>query len=242
MSNFVLTTRTTAQLIAFFNANTAGAQVKKFADRKTAERRVLALTEELETEGFHFNDIDEALTTGTRLELNDEDYGTPDTSSAASDDMANLREEQHTAQVLAPESRLMREYGTEVCPHCGIDLHNGVGEHLQEVNGTSIKHDKFQFACLGCGEEFGPVIPTKKATVNTMGPRPAMVSSLKLDRQILEVTSGKVFRNACQVWKAGLVSAAQGDRLSAVLYGEAKKGNRLMSLPLNGHVFTLAVK
>ena len=72
--------------------------------------------------------------------------------------------------------------------------------------------------------------------------RPAMAASLKLDRQILEVTSGKTYANACQVWKAGLVSSAQGDRLSAVLYGAAKAGNRLMSLTLNGHTFTLAVK
>lgn len=245
MTNLTLATRTTAQLLAFFNANTAGAQVKKFADRKTAERRVLALAEELEAEGFHFNDIDSALTDGVRLSLEEENYGEPDISSAASEDMANLQEEQRTAEQLKADpadARLVKEYGTAVCPHCGINLHNGVGTHLQEVNDTYIKHDKFEFACLGCGEEFGPAIPAKKTTVNKVGPRPAMSTSLKLDRQILEVTTGKVYKNACQVWKAGLVSAAQGDRLSAVLYGEAKKGNRLMSLPLNGHVFTLAVK
>ncbi len=31
---------TTAELIAFFNTNTGGAQVTKFSDRKTAERRL----------------------------------------------------------------------------------------------------------------------------------------------------------------------------------------------------------
>jgi len=41
----------TADLLAFFNANTGGAQVKKFADRKTAERRVKALIEEMIADG-----------------------------------------------------------------------------------------------------------------------------------------------------------------------------------------------
>jgi hypothetical protein len=41
-----ITTATTAELVAFYNANAATA-VKKFADRKTAERRVAALIESL---------------------------------------------------------------------------------------------------------------------------------------------------------------------------------------------------
>lgn len=40
---------TTAELVAFYNAN-AAAPVKKFADRKTAERRVAALIETLPVE------------------------------------------------------------------------------------------------------------------------------------------------------------------------------------------------
>ena len=46
-----VSTASTAELLAFFNANTGGAQVKKFADRKTAERRVLALIEEMIADG-----------------------------------------------------------------------------------------------------------------------------------------------------------------------------------------------
>lgn len=41
----------TAELLTFFNTNTGGAQVKKFADRKTAERRVLALIDEMIADG-----------------------------------------------------------------------------------------------------------------------------------------------------------------------------------------------
>lgn len=48
------------------------------------------------------------------------------------------------------------------CPHCDIDLSNGVGEHLQEVNDQVIRHDEFQFECLSCGIEFGPAIGPKR--------------------------------------------------------------------------------
>ena len=44
------------------------------------------------------------------------------------------------------------------CPHCGIHLSNGIGVHLQEVNGKEIKHKAFEYECLACGEEFGPAI------------------------------------------------------------------------------------
>jgi DNA-directed RNA polymerase subunit RPC12/RpoP len=47
------------------------------------------------------------------------------------------------------------------CPHCGIDLENGVGPHCQEVNGKEIKHAQFEYVCLACNGEFGPAIPVK---------------------------------------------------------------------------------
>ncbi len=49
-------------------------------------------------------------------------------------------------------------HGHTHCPACGTHLSNGIGEHNQDVNGKPIKHDRFQFACLACGEEFGPAI------------------------------------------------------------------------------------
>ena len=208
-----ISTATTAELLAFFNANTGGAQVKKFADRKTAERRCQVLIDEMIEEG------------------DAEGYDLSGTTSDAQD--AN-----------PCESSLMRYDGHTICPHCGIDLRNGVGEHNQEVNGKRIKHDYFQFECLACGGEFGPGIPSRyvRPSGAPITSRPAMVATMKIDRQIVSVHSGIVYKNACQVWKAGLVSASQGDRLSAVLYGAAKQGNRLMSLTLNGHLFALAVK
>lgn len=47
------------------------------------------------------------------------------------------------------------------CPHCGIDLDNGVGGHGDDVNGKTTKHAAYEYACLGCGEEFGPAIVIK---------------------------------------------------------------------------------
>jgi len=236
MTKLNVTAATTAELIAFYNANTGGNPVKKFADRKTAERRVQALLDEIAAE--------------------DEGYGEPQLD-AASEDMANMAEECKTAEVLGlqaretvPASKPMAPIGSHflgnvhsyLCPHCGIDLENGVGEHDQEVNGKHIKHNNFEYMCLGCGGEFGPAIATKKPSISTGKVRPEMTASLKLDRQIREVTSNLIFDNACRVWKAGLVSSAQCDRLSSTLYGEAKKGNRLMSVTINGHVFTLENK
>lgn len=56
------------KLLAFFNANTAGATVQKFADRKTAERRCGLLAEELQAEKFSDADIAAAICHGTKLE------------------------------------------------------------------------------------------------------------------------------------------------------------------------------
>lgn len=50
---------------------------------------------------------------------------------------------------------------TYKCPHCGIRLSNGVGTHLDEVNGKVIKHEKFEYVCLACNGEFGPAIPVE---------------------------------------------------------------------------------
>lgn len=62
-------------------------------------------------------------------------------------------------ETMAPIGQeLTADYHTYVCPHCHCNLSNGVGEHLQEVNGERIKHDQYQYECLACGGEFGPAI------------------------------------------------------------------------------------
>ena len=74
------------------------------------------------------------------------------------------------AELTEYEQELASRYGHSNCPHCNITLSNGVGEHGDIVNGTRIKHDEFQFACLGCDGEFGPKIKTPKARKPVQNP------------------------------------------------------------------------
>ena len=159
-TTFNTRTATMSQLVAFFNANTGGNPVKKFADRSTAEKRVQRLVDEMSAEEFV--------------------------------------EENTDAEV-------------EVA--------------VEEI--------------------IALIVPTAEAPkldrINAKGPRPAMAQSLKIDRRIVDLLTGEEYANACQVWKAGLVSAAQGDRLSAVLYGAFKTtGKRDATVAINGHTFRLA--
>ena len=205
-----VSTATTAELLSFFNANTGGAQVKKFADRKTAERRCQALADEMFAE------------TQAMVAAN------PDYQQAAQD-------------VNPCESAA--EINRDACPSCGATLDITSGRIVERAGHQHLV-DEGYFTCHGCGTEFGPALPNHyvRPSGAPITSRPEMVKSLKLDRQIESVLTGIVYKNACQVWKAGLVSASQGDRLSAVLYGAAKQGNRLMSITINGHLFALAVR
>ncbi len=185
---------TTAELLAFFNANTGGNPVKKFADRKTAERRVQTLVDEM-AEEIGFGD---KLEEDERMEPDSTDIqimqleaavavvdNTSSVLPAPTDDFAEVTEEQHA-------------------------------EHRAEV---SHKLDRR----------------------NATGPRPEMVASLKIDRRIVDLLTGEEYKNAMQVYRAGMVSYSQCDRLSAVLYGAFKKtGKRDAICKINGHSFRLA--
>lgn len=194
-----ITSATMAQLVAFFNANTGGNQVKKFADRVTAERRVQKLIDEMAEEiGF-----------GDKLE-EDENNGkdfieymsTPEPEAVYTDEKTGVD------FLAAPmETSFTRIKLTE-----SVDARDGRLADLRKLD-----------------------------RANAKGPRPEMVASLKIDRRIVDLLTGEEYANACQVWKAGLVSSAQGDRLSAVLYGAFKKtGKRDAICKVNGHSFRLA--
>ena len=73
------------------------------------------------------------------------------------------------AYAVENDAWLKEQYGVITCPACGVHLSNGVGAHNQDVNGKPLKHDHREFACLGCGFEFGPVI-VKKAKVEKKAP------------------------------------------------------------------------
>lgn len=85
--------------------------------------------------------------------------------------------EDKVVQTLEPvlsdeDQELMRDYGHVNCPNCNIHLLNGVGHHKQVVNGTIIKHDKYEFECLGCGEEFGNEIKKQRAATPSTSAKP----------------------------------------------------------------------
>lgn len=214
-----VSTATTAELLSFFNANTGGAQVKKFADRKTAERRVAALIAEMIEEG------------------DAEGYDLSGITAEAGIDRAPTNEENGEGPF-----KSAAEINRDACPSCGATLDITSGRVINRAGHQHVVDESY-FTCHGCGHEWGTkdnhYVRPSGAPITS---RPEMVKSLKLDRQIESVLTGIVYKNACQVWKAGLVSASQGDRLSAVLYGAAKQGNRLMSITINGHLFALAVR
>ena len=70
--------------------------------------------------------------------------------------------------------------------------------------------------------------------------RLAMRNSLKLDRRITCVETGKVWKNAHQMWvdHPDWMSSGQQDRLTAKLYTAAKNGDQV-SVTLNNRTFCL---
>jgi len=282
----------TSMLVAFYNANTAGSPVNKFADRTTAERRCALLAEELVAEGFNVNQVIHAIRTGQVLaRLNAEadklkqlaldnyelDGGTTTEccdhadrvelikqhGSAAAAWAAQIRKYETTREIQAcydtgveesapeasqPEIPIVGEFVS--CPHCGVHLSNGYTTYedlkSDKNHDVNVKDMTHEYMCLGCGGNFGPALQhapkTPKASATPATKRPAMAESMALDRTILDTTDNVTYKNAFAVYKAGVVSSAQCDRLSAVLYAAAKAGDRTATVEVNGHVFTLAVK
>jgi ribosomal protein S10 len=232
-----IATATTAELLQFFNANTGGAQVKKFADRKTAERRVAALVDEMLAEDQAMiatnPDYQAAVDENNGvdfLEYMERDLAHPDNIAAAEREIAARElegEDMSTAAIDPVTSAIVKT------PK--LDRINAKGPRPAMV--ASLKIDRRIVDLLT-----GAIVKTPKLDrINAKGPRPAMVASLKIDRRIVDLLTGEEYANACQVWKAGLVSSAQGDRLSAVLYGAFKKtGKRDAICKVNGHSFRLA--
>lgn len=81
--------------------------------------------------------------------------------------------------------------GFSRCPSCDIHLSNGVGEHMQIVNKEPVKHEAFQYECLGCGHEFGPAInlgdAMANATMMPAGPRPRLSSCEKPTKKVWHI-------------------------------------------------------
>jgi hypothetical protein len=165
---FNVTAATTAELVAKYNELNSEKPVKKFADRKTAERRVLAALESA------------------------------------------------VLEVSSQDSNLIAEYGFCTCPSCDMHLSNGVGVHNQDVNGQALKHTKYEFECLACGEEFGPALkPVRKAD---------------------EVRSAAIAKS----WEDADVKKARSTRhfvrVDGVEYRSVRSAFVALLLPLNEHI------
>lgn len=217
-------TATTQELLKFYNDNNSPL-VKRFSDRKTAERRCQ------ET-------VDRLNATHNLASIISAQWAQADAAVDHSDSNARI------GKMLAAEAPVIGEFVN--CPHCGIHLNNGFTTY-EDLRGDRGNHGvdlsdmTHEYMCLGCCGYFGPAVKRARAATGAVaGPRPAMSQSLKLDRRITCVDTGAEYANACQVWKAGLVSAAQGDRLSSLLYGAAKRGE-FNTVAVNGHSFKLTV-
>lgn len=191
-------TATTVELVAFYNAHTE-AQIKKFRDRATAEKKVQAILDAQTVEP--------------------------------------------TQEVSANDKQLLEQYGTTICPSCGINLDNGVGIHEDDVNGKHVVHTKtHEYWCMACNAEFGPLLPGKKERTHAVSETQAetMKTSLKLVRTITCLDTQETWKNAFQMWKARTdwMTSGQQDRLTAKLYAAAKEG-RYEVVEINGRKFQL---
>jgi hypothetical protein len=205
---------TMSQLLAFFNANTGGAQVKKFADRPTAEKRVQKLVDEMAAEEFEPAEV--AFFAAQRAVEVVVDHSAANTRIGA---------------------MLAAEVSGDACPSCGATQDITSGRIVNRF-GHQVLVDEGVFQCHSCSHEWGTPDAAPKASAAYRTVRNNMVTSLKLDRRIVHTDTGTTYANACQVWKAGLVSASQGDRLSSVLYTAAKNNDRVTTV-VNGHTFRL---
>lgn len=83
--------------------------------------------------------------------------------------------------------------------------------------------------------------PVGQASAKPAKPqRPAMQSTLKLDRRVRHVATGQTWKNCYQLWRAQpeWMTSAQVDRLTAQLYAAAKKGYKI-TVTVNGREFSL---
>ncbi len=77
--------------------------------------------------------------------------------------------------VTVEDAALIQRWGTANCPHCNVHLTNGVLRHGHDEDGDGkiIQNETNEFWCMGCGEEFGPLLP-KSAPKKEKGTGPSI--------------------------------------------------------------------
>lgn len=234
---------TMTELLAFFNANTGGNPVKKFADRKTAERRVLTLIAEMkaeeEIECLGIKDGKQAA------HIIAEKIAAGANGTSATDFAVNVETFDNGKPVPAeaPIGKSNQQPATvrpdDACPKCDA-VHDITSGRVVQRFGKQEVVDNDWFTCHGCGHEWGTRDSGSTKPVKTVGPRPAMQASLKLDRRIKNVKTGETWKNAYQMWKANpeWLTSAQVDRLTGTLYSAAKNGYQV-TITINDRDFSL---
>lgn len=124
---------------------------------------------------------------------------------------------------LIRELDLLEAYGEVKCPACGINLDNGVGAHGDEVNGEVQKFEAHVHKCLGCGEEFGPLIDAKKT------PKQSATRSEGIARSW---TDPKVAAKRSE--RHGVEVKPKGEPW--MYFGSVRKAYLELGLPLSGHI------
>lgn len=218
----------TSELVAFYNKNCecfGKKQVKKFADRTTAQLRVRQMIEDIEAEQAELA----VSSAPSQLAIC---LGLAPASSATEGMVCG---EVTTKAVFEDE---VSPYNRTTCPQCGSEeLYSGRCESGFVVDENLVG------GCHHCDWEYD-VRSSKKSPAPTGEVREAMITSLKLDRTITAYDESMaqigVWKNACQMWKQNLdwMTSAQQDGLTAKLYKAAKAGEKIRVV-INGRTFEL---
>lgn len=128
------------------------------------------------------------------------------------------------AALPAPQAPAAAAETPEHCPHCGVHLSNGIGHHGQEVNGKIIRHAAKEFACLACGEEFGPELHKAPPEV-----RARIAEGVRGSWEDEGVAARRATRNGVMVWEGA------PDPLWR-LFKSVAEAFKFLGLPMKSHV------
>lgn len=179
----------TSVLVAFYNEYSASpGSIKKFADRQTAVRRCLKLFQDALNAGEAESDLLRKLgcndyfivaaqsvdlaaieAAGLAHPLNIEAaHREIAAREAEGEDMTGATVDPRTSAILKPSAAQPVIGEFTHCPHCGIDLNNGVSTYTAlredpDNHNVDTKAMKHEYLCLACNGDFGPKLARRNA-------------------------------------------------------------------------------
>ena len=119
-------------------------------------------------------------------------------------------------------------HGQMDCPHCGIDLCNGVSQHGDDVNGKPLRHDTHEFECMGCGGGFGKTLRHAAKSTSRANAIAATWNEISIAKARSQRTSVRVYDGFDQI---------------VAEYKSTAEAFRRLGLPMNKHIaFRMALK